>query len=131
MRAVCSITRAPILIERSRMVANSALASGWSAGSRRERHASPDWRSRFMPESSDFKGLPLQTSPKTHSEPKRLFPAVTNTPRLATSAAFQTPAKVNAGRCKHGCRGAAVRVAAGDLSVAVLRRATPLNLHTH
>jgi hypothetical protein len=28
MRAMCSITRAPILIRRSRMVANSQLASG-------------------------------------------------------------------------------------------------------
>src|SRR5580692_10738445 len=28
MRAMCSITRAPILIRRSRIVANSALASG-------------------------------------------------------------------------------------------------------
>src|SRR5277367_5609408 len=77
-----------------------------------------------MAASSDFKGLPLQTSPKAPSEPKRLFPAVTNSPRLATGAPFQRPTKVNAGRCKHGCRGAAVRVAAGDLSVAVLRRAT-------
>jgi hypothetical protein len=29
MRAVCSITRAPILIRRFRIVANSQLASGW------------------------------------------------------------------------------------------------------
>jgi hypothetical protein len=42
----------------------------------------------FMPASSEFKGSPLQTSPKVHSEPKGLFPAVTNTPRLATSAPF-------------------------------------------
>jgi hypothetical protein len=32
MRAVCSITRAPILIRRSRMVANSALATGLVCG---------------------------------------------------------------------------------------------------
>ena len=32
MRAVCSVTRAPILIRRSRMVANSALASGLVCG---------------------------------------------------------------------------------------------------
>src|SRR5271166_6633059 len=84
-----------------------------------------------MPASSDFKGLPLQTSPKAPSEPKGLFPAVTNSPRLATGAPFQRPTKVNAGRCKHGCRGAAVRVAAGDSSVAVLRRATTAQPHTH
>jgi hypothetical protein len=76
-----------------------------------------------MPASSDFKGLPLQTSLKVHSEPKGLFPAVTNTPRFATSAPFQIPTKVNAGRCKHGCRGSAVRIAAGDLTAADLRPA--------
>jgi hypothetical protein len=68
-----------------------------------------------MPASSDFKGLPLQTSLKVHSEPKGLFPAVTNTPRSTTSAAFQMPTKVNAGRCT-GCRGAAVRVASRNRS---------------
>ena len=57
MRAMCSITRAPILIRRSRIVANSAVASGLAWGSRRARHASartqqcggravPDWPSR-------------------------------------------------------------------------------------
>ena len=57
MRAMCSITRAPILIRRSRIVANSHWRAGSSAGSRRARHASartrrcggraaPDWRSR-------------------------------------------------------------------------------------
>jgi hypothetical protein len=129
MRAMCSITRAPILIRRSRIVANSLEGSRPARrASARTRQcgerAAPDWQSRFMSASSDFKGLPLQTSPKVHSEPKGLFPAVTNTPRLATSAPFQRPTKENAGRRKHGCRGAAVRVAAGDLSVAVLRRAT-------
>jgi hypothetical protein len=39
------------------------------------------------------------------SEPKGLFPAVSNTPRLATSAAFQTPTKVNRlGRSSCQCR---------------------------
>src|ERR1700675_1872358 len=80
-------------------------------------------RALFMPASSDFKGLPLQTSLKVHSEPKGLFPAVTNTPRFATSAPFQIPTKVNSGRCKHGCRGSAVRIAAGDLTAADLRPA--------
>jgi hypothetical protein len=32
MRAMCSITRAPILIRRSRIVVNSALASGSVCG---------------------------------------------------------------------------------------------------
>jgi hypothetical protein len=53
-----------------------------------------------------FKDLPLQTILTTIIEPKRLFPP----------------------RCKHGCRGTPVRVAAaGSLTAAVLRRATTLH----
>src|ERR1700719_62992 len=40
MRAICSITRAPILISRSRSVANSQRASGLAVGSLSARHAS-------------------------------------------------------------------------------------------
>jgi hypothetical protein len=76
-----------------------------------------------MPASSDFKGLPLQTPLKVPSEPKGLFPAVTNTTRSTTSAAFQMPTKVNAGRCT-GCRGTAVRVATSGLTAGIIVAAT-------
>jgi hypothetical protein len=93
MRAMCSITRAPILIRRSRSVANSQRASGFVCGIAERTQcisqnaavwsASRTWLAvaLFMPASSDFKGLPLQTPLKARSEPKGLFPAVTNSPR--------------------------------------------------
>jgi hypothetical protein len=91
-RDVLDDTRAD-LIRRSRSVANSQSASGLVRGIAARTpcisQKAAVWRSSrtwlavalLLPDSSDFNELPIQTPLKARSEPKGLFPAVTNSPR--------------------------------------------------